>query len=92
MAEPPRQGKLKLKPLEGSITCHDPCRISRRGGATAGARNLLRDFAKDFHEMSPRGALNWRRGGGGGGGGGVQALGRAAETQDVQDQDGPGRR
>ena len=74
MAQLKRDGKLRLKPLEESITYHDPCQISRRGGATEDARFLLQDFAKDFREMTPTGNLNWCCGGGGG----VQAIARAA--------------
>lgn len=77
MAQLKREGKLKLKPLEDSITYHDPCQISRRGGATEDARYLLDGFAKDFREMTPTGNLNWCCGGGGG----VQAIGRAAKLR-----------
>ncbi|XUM19855.1 (Fe-S)-binding protein [Bradyrhizobium oligotrophicum S58] len=69
MAQLKRDGRLRLKPLEESITYHDPCQISRRGGATEDARFLLQDFAKDFREMTPTGNLNWCCGGGGGGAG-----------------------
>ncbi len=72
-----RAGRLKLRPTEASITYHDPCQISRRGGATAEARFLLDGFATDFREMSPTGNYNWCCGGGGG----VQAIGRAAELR-----------
>ena len=75
MAQLKREGKLKLKPLEESITYHDPCQISRHGGATEDARYLLQDFAQDFREMMPTGNFNWCCGGGGG----VQAIARAAE-------------
>lgn len=77
LADLKRKGKLKLKPMEASITYHDPCQISRRGGAAGDARYLLRDFARDFREMAPTGNLNWCCGGGGG----VQAIGRAAELR-----------
>ncbi|MFZ2102580.1 MAG: (Fe-S)-binding protein [Oricola sp.] len=77
MARLKREGKLKLKPLEGSITYHDPCQISRRGGAMQDARYLLEGFAADFREMTPTGNNNWCCGGGGG----VQAIGRAAELR-----------
>jgi len=77
MAQLKRDGKLKLKPMADSITYHDPCQISRRGGATADARYLLEDFATDFREMTPTGNLNWCCGGGGG----VQAIERAAELR-----------
>ena len=77
MAQLKREGKLKLKPLAESITYHDPCQISRRGGATEDARYLLQDFAQDFREMTPTGNLNWCCGGGGG----VQAIARAADLR-----------
>jgi Fe-S oxidoreductase len=72
-----REGKLKLKPVEESITYHDACQISRRGGATETARYLLDGFAKDFREMTPTADYNWCCGGGGG----VQAIGRAADLR-----------
>lgn len=77
MAQLKREGKLKLKPLTESITYHDPCQISRRGGAGADARYLLKDFATDFREMTPTENLNWCCGGGGG----VQAISRAADLR-----------
>lgn len=77
MAKLKREGKLKLKPMKESITYHDPCQISRRGGATEDARYLLDGFAEDFREMTPTGNYNWCCGGGGG----VQAIGRAAELR-----------
>ena len=77
MAQLKREGKLKLAPFAESITYHDPCQVSRRGGATADARYLLQDFATDFREMTPTGNLNWCCGGGGG----VQAISRAADLR-----------
>jgi Fe-S oxidoreductase len=74
MAQLVRGGKLKFKPMEQSITYHDPCQISRRGGATQAARDVLNAFAGDFREMSPTGNHNWCCGGGGG----VQAVASAA--------------
>jgi len=70
------EGKLKFKPMDGSITYHDPCQISRRGGATQAARHLLED-ATDFREMTPTGNYNWCCGGGGG----VQAMERATDLR-----------
>jgi len=77
MADLKRQGKLKLTPLDEPITYHDPCQISRRGGAMSDARYLLDGFAKDFREMTPTGNYNWCCGGGGG----VQAIARAADLR-----------
>ncbi|MCB1520007.1 MAG: (Fe-S)-binding protein [Hyphomicrobiaceae bacterium] len=73
-----RQGKLRFTPYtDQAVTYHDPCQISRRGGATADARYLLDGFATDFREMTPTGNYNWCCGGGGG----VQAMGRAADVR-----------
>lgn len=72
-----REGKLSFRPLEDSITYHDPCQVSRRGGAAEEARYLLDGFAADFREMNPTGNHNWCCGGGGG----VQAMSRAADLR-----------
>ncbi|MFC2969184.1 (Fe-S)-binding protein [Acidimangrovimonas pyrenivorans] len=72
-----RDGKLKLKKSDTSVTYHDPCQVSRRGGATQAARDILGAFATDFREMDPHGNHNWCCGGGGG----VQAMGSAAELR-----------
>jgi Fe-S oxidoreductase len=77
LADLKRKGKLQFKSYDQSITYHDPCQISRRGGATAAARYLLEDFATDFREMTPTGDFNWCCGGGGG----VQAMSRAADLR-----------
>ncbi|MEC3862768.1 (Fe-S)-binding protein [Mesobacterium sp. TK19101] len=77
MAKLKRDGKLRLKPFETPMTYHDPCQVSRRGGAAADARYLLDGFATDFREMSPTAELNWCCGGGGG----VQAMSRAADLR-----------
>ncbi|MDE2013969.1 MAG: (Fe-S)-binding protein [Alphaproteobacteria bacterium] len=77
MAQLKREGRLKLKPMAESLTYHDPCQISRRGGCTKEARYLLDGFATDFREMTPTADQNWCCGGGGG----VQAIARAAELR-----------
>lgn len=59
-------GRLRLKPMAGSVTYHDPCQVSRRGGATRAPRDILAGFAEDFREMEPTGNYNWCCGGGGG--------------------------
>ena len=73
LAKLKREGKLKFKPYDESFTYHDPCQISRRGGATADARYLLEGFAPNFKEMTPTANANWCCGGGGG----VQAIARS---------------
>ncbi len=77
LAELNREGRLRLGSTGQSLTYHDPCQISRRGGATEAARELLSSVATDFREMTPTGNYNWCCGGGGG----VQAMGRAADLR-----------
>ena len=74
LAKLKREGRLKVKPISDSITYHDPCQVSRRGGAEADARYLIDGFAPNFREMAPTANYNWCCGGGGG----VQAIARAA--------------
>jgi Fe-S oxidoreductase len=66
LAEAVREGRLPLKPMEGSVTFHDPCQVSRRGGATAAPREVLAALGADLREMPPTGDANWCCGGGGG--------------------------
>ena len=77
LAKLKREGKLKLKPFKGSMTYHDPCQVSRRGGAAWAARQILEGFAEDFREMKPTGNNNWCCGGGGG----VQAMECASDLR-----------
>jgi Fe-S oxidoreductase len=66
LAQQVEQGRLKLKPVAKSATYHDPCQISRRGGATAAARTVLGALGVELREMTPTADLNWCCGGGGG--------------------------
>lgn len=66
LAEAVRDGQLKLRPLEGTVTFHDPCQVSRRGGATEAPREVLAALGADLREMPPAGDANWCCGGGGG--------------------------
>lgn len=75
LAEAAREGRLKLKPMDGSITFHDPCQVSRRGGATKAPREVLAAMKADVREMPSAGDANWCCGGGGG----VVTLHRADE-------------
>ncbi|MEZ5922350.1 MAG: (Fe-S)-binding protein [Parvularculaceae bacterium] len=74
LAKLKREGKLRFNPIDDKITYHDPCQVSRRGGAAADARYLIEGFAPNFREMAPTANYNWCCGGGGG----VQAISRAA--------------
>jgi len=66
LADVVKSGKLKLKPLGESVTFHDPCQVSRRGGATEAPRDVLKALGAELREMSSSGGLNWCCGGGGG--------------------------
>jgi Fe-S oxidoreductase len=66
MAENAKSGKLKLKKFGKSVTFHDPCQISRRGGATEAPRAVLAALGAELREMEPGKGLNWCCGGGGG--------------------------
>jgi Fe-S oxidoreductase len=72
-----RSGKFKLKPLQKSATFHDPCQVSRRGGAMQVPRDTLAALGMDLHEMSSDPGMNWCCGGGGG----VVTLSRATEMR-----------
>ena len=75
LAEAAREGRLKLKPMQGSVTFHDPCQVSRRGGATQAPREVLAAMNAELREMPSAGDANWCCGGGGG----VVTLHRADE-------------
>ena len=77
MAQLKREGRLRLKPVAETITYHDPCQISRRGGCIQEARYLLDGFATGFREMTPTAEQSWCCGGGGG----VQAIARTADLR-----------
>lgn len=66
LAEAVREGRLKLRPLEETVTFHDPCQVSRRGGATEAPREVLAALGAELREMPPAGNANWCCGGGGG--------------------------
>jgi Fe-S oxidoreductase len=72
LAQQVESGKLKLKPMGKSAAFHDPCQLSRRGGAMAAPRKVLAALGLAVKETSPP-ATNWCCGGGGG----VVAIKRA---------------
>jgi Fe-S oxidoreductase len=59
-------GRLKVKKVDQSVTFHDPCQVSRRGGATRAPRIVMEALGVDLKEMTPGGDFNWCCGGGGG--------------------------
>ena len=72
-----KQGHLKIKKVDRSLTYHDPCKLGRRGGVFEEPRELMRDLVSDFREMKPSGVANWCCGGGAG----VVLLESARELQ-----------
>lgn len=66
LAENLNNGRLRVKTVSKSVTFHDPCQVSRRGGATRAGRDVLKALGVELREMSPTGDLNWCCGGGGG--------------------------
>jgi Fe-S oxidoreductase len=68
-------GRIRVKKLAASVTFHDPCQVSRRGGATQAPREVLRALGVELREMPQGGDANWCCGGGGG----VVTLHRADE-------------
>lgn len=77
LAENVRNGQLKIKKLNKTTTYHDPCQVSRRGGATEAAREVLRALGVELREMESTGDMNWCCGGGGG----VVTIHRADELR-----------
>ena len=61
-----REGKLKVRPYTKSLTFHDPCQLTRRGGAVNDARDIMKALGLDLREMKEHGTLAWCCGGGGG--------------------------
>ena len=60
-------GRLRVSGrVKESLTYHDPCQISRRGGVIDQPRNLINLFAENFVEMPDPGQMNWCCGAGGG--------------------------
>jgi Fe-S oxidoreductase len=66
LADNVTNGKIRLQKLAKSVTFHDPCQVSRRGGATEAPRQVLRALGVEFREPESAGDLNWCCGGGGG--------------------------
>jgi Fe-S oxidoreductase len=77
MADALNTGKIKVKKVDKSVTYHDPCQVSRRGGATQAPRDILKHLGVDFREMKYGGDYNWCCGGGGG----VVTIKRADELR-----------
>lgn len=66
IAENIANGRIRVQPLQKSVTFHDPCQVSRRGGATSAPRAVLDALDVELRETADSGALNFCCGGGGG--------------------------
>ncbi|NEX21589.1 (Fe-S)-binding protein [Thiorhodococcus mannitoliphagus] len=61
-----KAGRLRLSPLKGKVTFHDPCKTGRRGGAFDEPRAVLNAMGSDLVEMPANKEFNWCCGGGAG--------------------------
>ena len=80
LAEAITSGRLKLRrarDTDKTFTFHDPCQVSRRGGATEAPRVVMDALGINLHEMTPTADDNWCCGGGGG----VVTIKRADELR-----------
>jgi Fe-S oxidoreductase len=59
-------GLIRVKPVGGTATFHDPCQIVRRGGLEAAARRVLAALGFELHELADHGIGGYCCGGGGG--------------------------
>ncbi|QGU32965.1 (Fe-S)-binding protein [Thermochromatium tepidum] len=73
-----KAGRLRLRPLQGRVTYHDPCKTGRRGGAFDEPRAVLRAMQADFVELPANKEFNWCCGGGAG----IFLLERATRLRD----------
>lgn len=66
LAEQVTSGRLHFRPLNTSVTFHDPCQVARRGGVIEAPRIVLAALGAELREMFPTKGMNWCCGGGGG--------------------------
>ena len=66
LAEGIESGRIRLRPVGQSAAFHDPCQVSRRGGATQAPRTVLAALGVELRETADSGDLNFCCGGGGG--------------------------
>lgn len=66
LAENLANGRIRVRHASGSMAFHDPCQVSRRGGATKAPRDVLAALGVELRETKDSGALNFCCGGGGG--------------------------
>jgi Fe-S oxidoreductase len=66
LAENVASGRIRVRKIGKSATFHDPCQVSRRGGATRAPRAVLEALGVELRETRDSGDLNFCCGGGGG--------------------------
>lgn len=66
LAEALEDGRIRVKPLDRSAAFHDPCQVSRRGGAIQAPRSVLAALGLTLRETEDSGELSYCCGGGGG--------------------------
>jgi len=66
LAENVASGRIRLRRAGGTVTFHDPCQVSRRGGATRAPRVVLEALGVELRETADAGDLALCCGGGGG--------------------------
>ncbi len=57
-------GRVKLKPINQSVSFHDPCQLVRRGGVPEAPRDVLKALGAELKELENSGSLAWCCGGG----------------------------
>ncbi len=78
LAEGIADGRIRVNKAPHQATYHDACQVSRRGGATAAPRTILKALGVELHELEDAGDANWCCGGGGG----VALINRAAPLRE----------
>jgi len=66
LAENLENGRLRVMPLAKTAAFHDPCQLSRRGGAARAPRAVMAALGIELRETEDCGELNFCCGGGGG--------------------------
>ena len=66
LAEALAAGRIAVKPVGKTAAFHDPCQVSRRGGASAAPRAVLAALGVELRETEEGADLNYCCGGGGG--------------------------
>jgi Fe-S oxidoreductase len=66
LAENIANGRIRTRKMHSTVTFHDPCQVSRRGGATAAPRVVFEALGLEERRTEDSGDLNLCCGGGGG--------------------------